>query len=76
MADEPLDLTWINRLGSELGLDPLDQAQVDALLRIAADAAHDSGDRRNAPMACFLTGLRLGRDGADPTPAHLLGGTA
>lgn len=34
---------------------------VRVLLDLARVAAHDSGDRTNAPLACFLVGLALGR---------------
>jgi hypothetical protein len=34
----------------------LDQAAVDQLLELARLAAHESGDRRNAPLLCFLVG--------------------
>jgi hypothetical protein len=37
------------------GLD-LDQAAVDQLLDLARIAAHESGDRRNAPLLCYLVG--------------------
>jgi Domain of unknown function (DUF6457) len=31
-------------------------ADVDALLELARVAAHESGDRRNAPLLCYLVG--------------------
>jgi hypothetical protein len=34
----------------------LDQAAVDSLLELARIAAHESGDRRNAPLLCYLVG--------------------
>jgi hypothetical protein len=34
----------------------LDQAAVDQLLDLARIAAHESGDRRNAPLLCYLVG--------------------
>lgn len=40
----------------------LSDADVAALLELARAAAHDSGDRRNAPLACFLAGIALGRN--------------
>jgi hypothetical protein len=43
----------------ELGLTDDD---VTALLDLARVAAHESGDRRNAPLVCFLVGLALGRN--------------
>jgi hypothetical protein len=47
-------------LATEAGLIPddlqLDEADVDTLLEAARLAAHESGDRRNAPLLCFLLG--------------------
>ena len=63
-----MDLSWIRAFGGDV---PLDQERVDALLDLAAYAAHDSDDRRNAPLACFLRGLELGRSGAEPTADRL-----
>ncbi|MEZ5238310.1 MAG: DUF6457 domain-containing protein [Microthrixaceae bacterium] len=71
MTDEPLDPYWIDRFAEQLGVDRLDEEQVEALLELAGHAAHDSGDRRNAPLSCFLTGLRLGADAAAPTPEQI-----
>lgn len=48
------DLRWI-----------ADPATVDALLKLAADAAHGV-QRPAAPIATFLAGLVLGRAGGDP----------
>ncbi|TML30014.1 MAG: hypothetical protein E6G26_01840 [Actinobacteria bacterium] len=42
----------------ELELSPAD---VRTLLDIARVAAHDSGDRTNAPLLCYLAGLTVGR---------------
>jgi hypothetical protein len=43
---------------AELQLTP---AEIDALLRFAGDAAHGSGARTNAPLACFLLGVAAAR---------------
>jgi Domain of unknown function (DUF6457) len=47
-------------LAKAAGLTPaefdLDHAAVDALLDLARVAAHESGDRRNAPLLCYLVG--------------------
>jgi hypothetical protein len=43
----------------------LSQAEVDELLELARVAAHDSGERINAPLLCYLVGLAKGRTGAD-----------
>jgi len=70
MADDDFDSSWIDRFARDAGLEPLTAEQIDALLALAGHAAHDSGDRRNAPLSCFLRGLQLGRAGTD----DLLGG--
>ena len=43
----------------------LSQAEIDELLELARVAAHDSGERINAPLLCYLVGLAHGRTGAD-----------
>jgi Domain of unknown function (DUF6457) len=48
------------------GLD-LSQAEIDDLLELARIAAHESGERINAPLLCYLVGLARGRTGADLT---------
>lgn len=40
----------------------LTDEDVAALLDLARVAAHESGDRTNAPLACYLVGLALGRN--------------
>lgn len=59
MSDD-LDLNWINDFAARQELDALSPDVVDALLELAGRAAHDTGERRNAPLACFLAGLALG----------------
>ena len=39
----------------------LSDDDVRVLLDPARVAAHDSGDRTNAPLACYLVGLAIGR---------------
>ena len=43
----------------------LSQADVDELLELARIAAHESGERINAPLLCYLVGLARGRRGGD-----------
>jgi hypothetical protein len=43
----------------------LSQAEVDELLELARIAAHESGERTNAPLLCYLVGLAHGRRGGD-----------
>jgi Domain of unknown function (DUF6457) len=54
---------WLRRVATAVGNDEdLSDEDVDALLDIARIAAHDSGDRRNAPLLCYLIGrMQSGR---------------
>ena len=49
--------------GADAGSFELDDATVALLLDLARVAAHDSGDRTNAPLLCYLVGLAQGRGG-------------
>jgi Domain of unknown function (DUF6457) len=42
----------------------LDAAEVRTLLDLARVAAHDSGERTNAPLLCYLMGLAVARSNA------------
>jgi Domain of unknown function (DUF6457) len=46
---------WLAEFAGKLGLDPPTQAEIAALLDIAATAAHAS-ERTAAPIACWLAG--------------------
>jgi hypothetical protein len=39
--------------------------EVRTLLDLARVAAHDSGERTNAPLLCYLIGLAIGRSGVE-----------
>jgi hypothetical protein len=39
--------------------------EIDALLELARIAAHESGERTNAPLLCYLVGLVHGRRGGE-----------
>jgi len=58
-----------DRLAEAAGQTPesleLSQAEIDELLELARLAAHDSGERINAPLLCYLVGLARGRGGAE-----------
>jgi Domain of unknown function (DUF6457) len=58
-----------NRVAAATGLERTDldlsQADVDELLELARIAAHESGERTNAPLLCYLVGLARGRAGRD-----------
>jgi Domain of unknown function (DUF6457) len=61
---------WVSDLCAALGLDD-DDVDVDAILVLARDAAHDI-ERRAAPVTTFLVGLAAGRTGgADPVGAAM-----
>jgi len=48
---------WLRRVAAAIGSDEdLNDDDADALLKIARIAAHESGDRRNAPLLCYLIG--------------------
>jgi Domain of unknown function (DUF6457) len=58
-----------DRLAKAAGESPesldLSQPEIDELLELARIAAHDSGERINAPLLCYLVGLARGRSGGD-----------
>jgi len=58
-----------DRLAETSGESPesleLSQADIDELLELARLAAHESGERINAPLLCYLVGLARGRKGGD-----------
>jgi len=57
--------SWLSRqadaLAAAAGVDraslELTSDEIDALLDLAGTAAHESGDRRNAPLLCHLVGI-------------------
>jgi hypothetical protein len=62
-------VTWISEVtariadasdvdAAALSVDPRD---AETLLRLAAFAAHDSGERTNAPLLCHVLGLAVAR---------------
>lgn len=46
---------WLAAFAEELGLEPPTDAETEAVLALAATAAHDS-QRIAAPIACWLAG--------------------
>jgi hypothetical protein len=58
-----------DRLATGSGEDPasldLSQTEVEELLELARIAAHESGERTNAPLLCYLVGLVHGRRGGE-----------
>ena len=55
---------WIRAFAEQLGLEPLSEADVEALLDLAGVAAHAS-ERLAAPLTCYL----VGQAGATPAEA-------
>jgi hypothetical protein len=57
----------VERLAAETGASvaelTLTQAEIDELLELARVAAHESGERINAPLVSYLVGLARGRHG-------------
>jgi len=57
------------RLADAVGAPPgdydLTQEEIDELLELARVAAHESGERTNAPLLCYLAGLARGRQGGE-----------
>jgi hypothetical protein len=52
---------WLKQVAVAIGSDDeLTDEDADALLRIARIAAHESGDRRNAPLLTYLLGRSHG----------------
>lgn len=47
----------IDDLAEQIGTAPLTQAEVDTILELAAQAAHNTHDRTSAPLASFLAGI-------------------
>jgi hypothetical protein len=52
---------WLDRVSAAIGSDEqLTSEDAEALLEIARLAAHESGDRRNAPLLAYLVGRSRG----------------
>jgi hypothetical protein len=55
---------WLTAAAERIGAEGVSARDAEALLDLARIAAHTSGDRRNAPLLCYLVGVAVGR-GAD-----------
>jgi len=51
---------WLTRQADALGVQGLTEAEIVTLLDLARVAAHESGDRTNAPLLCYLVGRANG----------------
>lgn len=52
-------------VGEERSAYDLSRVEMDELLELARVAAHESGERTNAPLLCYLVGLAHGRHGGE-----------
>jgi len=60
---------WLKRVAAAVGSDEqLSGEEADTLLKIARIAAHESDDRRNAPLLTYL----IGRSRGDRTLSEIL----
>lgn len=55
---------WLDRYATALGVPPLDDAEIDAILNLARVVAHGT-ERKNAPLAAWLAGAST----SDPVTA-------
>ena len=51
---------WLTRQADALGVQRPTEAEIVTLLDLARVAAHESGDRTNAPLLCYLVGRANG----------------
>ena len=52
-------------VGEDVSAYDLSRAEMNELLELARVAAHESGERTNAPLLCYLVGLAHGRHGGE-----------
>jgi hypothetical protein len=62
-VDDSVLVTWAQGLAAELGIEQV--LDVDAVLDLAADAAHGIV-RPAAPLTTYLVGVAVGQAGGDP----------
>lgn len=58
-------MEWLDELATALGVDPLTDAQAEALLMVAREVAHGV-ERKSTPLAAFLLGRSVQARGGDP----------
>jgi Domain of unknown function (DUF6457) len=51
---------WLARRAEAIGVEGLSEADQQTLLDLARIAAHMSGDRKTAPLLCYLLGVAHG----------------
>ena len=65
-------MEWLEELASSLGVDPLTDAQAEALLAVSREIAHGV-ERKTTPLAAFLLGRAVERDGGEDAFTTRLG---
>ncbi|MDX1619631.1 MAG: DUF6457 domain-containing protein [Nitriliruptorales bacterium] len=60
---------WLEELAEALSEEPLNDAEITAILDVARDVAHQT-ERRYAPLSTYLLGVAVGRERGD-RPARL-----
>ena len=64
-------MEWLDELATTLEVEPLTDAQAEALLAVAREIAHGV-ERKTTPLAAFLLGRAVERDGGpDAFPSRL-----
>ena len=56
---------WLAARARALGVDDPTPEEISLLLELAGDAAHESGQRTNAPVLCYLVGRAQGSRSLD-----------
>ena len=51
---------WLSRAAAALGAGELSDLDAQTILELARVAAHESGERTNAPLLCYLVGRAQG----------------
>ena len=52
---------WLAARADALGVEEPTAEEISLLLNLAGDAAHESGQRTNAPLLCYLVGRAQGQ---------------
>ena len=51
---------WLSDAAAAIGAGDISEEDAETLLDLARIAAHDSGERTNAPLLCYLVGRAQG----------------
>jgi len=56
---------WLSDAAAAIGAGDISEEDAETLLDLARIAAHDSGERTNAPLLCYLVGRVQGERSLD-----------